>query len=98
MNAETGAGPGPSYFPLPGVPLTSEQRTAAQQAVDAASTAYTHDASTDVDERLRQELADRGVDAQDDWVAEVAHRLRSGHGVVLDPTLPGSLGGDNGGG
>lgn len=75
-------------------------RAVTQEAVDATSTAYTEDASTDVEERLRQEMSGRGLDVDDDeWLAEVGERIRSGHGVVFDdPDRPGSLGGDNGGG
>lgn len=82
-------------------PETAQQvRAVTQQAVDATSTAYTEDASTDVEQRLRREMSDRGLDVDDEeWIAEVGQRIRSGHGVVFDdPNLPGSLGGDNGGG
>jgi len=55
-----------------------------QEAVDAAATAYTGDAGVDVEQRVRQELADRGVEvADDDWLSELAHHLRSGHHVQV---------------
>jgi len=57
-----------------------------QAAVDATSTAYTADAGIDVEQRLRRELVAHGVEVDDDqWVAEVAHGIRSGHGVLIDP-------------
>jgi len=65
---------------------------ATQEAVDATSTAYTEDASVDVDARLREEMAKRGMEVDDDaWVADVAHRIRSGHHISFDD--PGSAGG-----
>jgi hypothetical protein len=69
-----------------------EVREAVQGAVDATATAYAQDASTDVDERLRAELLERGVDIDDDeWVAETARGIRSGHHVQVgapDPETP----------
>jgi hypothetical protein len=56
----------------------------AQEAVEAASTAYTEDAHVDVEERLRTELRERGVAAVDAAsVAELAHGIRSGHHVSV---------------
>ena len=64
---------------------TRQVQSATQAAVDATATAYTDDASVDVDKRLRSELSQRGLDVDDDaWLAEVAHRVRSGHHVVFD--------------
>jgi hypothetical protein len=64
---------------------TRQVQSATQAAVDATATAYTDDASVDVDMRLRSELSQRGLDVDDDhWLAEVAHRVRSGHHVVFD--------------
>lgn len=65
-------------------------RELTQQAIDATSTAYTHDAGINVEKRLRSELSTRGLEVDDDeWVAEAAHTIRSGHHVVLDTTDPG---------
>lgn len=87
------------------MPSQDETRAVVQEAVDATSTAYTEDASIDVAARLRQEIDDRGFEIDDTaWLEEVAHAIRSGHGVTVDATegsdetRPGSLGGDNGGG
>ncbi|HEY0891223.1 MAG TPA: hypothetical protein VGE38_16600 [Nocardioides sp.] len=83
-------------------PSTAQLRALSHEAIDATSTAYTEDAAVDVEQRLVAELADRGIEVDDDeWVRQVARAIRSGHGVQLDPpppTAPGSLGGDNGGG
>lgn len=89
---------------------SEDLREAVQAAVDAAATAYTEDAGTDVQRRLREELSRRGVDVDDDaWLAEAARNVRSGHHVTVGApperggatdreSAPGSLGGDNGGG
>lgn len=91
--------------------MTSERtdeddlRTATQQAVDATATAYTEDASIDLEDTLRREMAQRGMALDDDsWVREVVRAIRSGHHLSFEPvpadeepTTPGSLGGDNGG-
>ncbi len=87
----------------------AQLRAATQRAVDATATAYTEDASIDVEDTLRREMAQSGMALDDDaWVREVAQAVRSGHRVSFDdaqdgrpadeePTGPGSLGGDNGG-
>ncbi|MEV7428492.1 hypothetical protein AB0N29_02650 [Nocardioides sp. NPDC092400] len=91
----------------------AQLRVATQRAVDATATAYTEDASIDVEDTLRREMAQAGMALDDDrWVREVAHAVRSGHPVSFaeegadgptgapadeEPTSPGSLGGDNGG-
>ncbi|WP_435768864.1 hypothetical protein [Nocardioides sp. SYSU DS0651] len=68
-------------------------RAATQAAVDATATMYTTDAGLDVEQRLRIEMQDRGLDVDDDdWVAEVARRVRSGHDVRVG--LPGQEEGD----
>ncbi len=55
-----------------------------QEAVDATATAYTGDSSIDVTEHLRRELRSRGITDQDPaWVDDLAHRIRSGHSIVL---------------
>lgn len=65
-------------------------RRATQQAVDATSSAYTEDASIDIEQRLREEMEKRGVDLDDEqWVVEVARAIRSGHGVTFDREPPG---------
>ncbi|WP_435742447.1 hypothetical protein [Nocardioides sp. SYSU DS0663] len=82
-------------------PIDERQfRAATQQAVDATATAYTRDAEIDVEDHLRREMARAGLALDDDaWVREVARAVRSGHHVdFTEPTEPGSLGGDNGGG
>ena len=64
-----------------------------QDAVDATATDYTEDAGIDVEDTVRRELAQRGLAIDDDeWVAELAHYIRSGHPVEVgaDPAeLPG---------
>lgn len=60
----------------------AQVRSATQAAVDATATAYTEDAATDVEQRLRDELARRGLAVDDPaWLADVARRIRSGHHV-----------------
>jgi hypothetical protein len=55
-----------------------------QDAVDATATDYTEDASIDVEDTVRRELAQRGLAVDDDeWVAELAHHIRSGHPVEI---------------
>jgi hypothetical protein len=57
---------------------------ATQAAVDATATLYTEDAGLDVEQRLRMEMQERGLDVEDDpWITEVAHRIRSGHDVQV---------------
>lgn len=77
----------------------SQLRATTQQAVDATATAYTQDASIDVEDHLRREMAQAGMPLDDDgWVREVAQAIRSGHHVQFAaPEDPGSMGGDNGG-
>ena len=61
-------------------------QVAVQQAVNATATAYTEDAGLEVEGRLADELASRGVELDDDeWLSEAAHQIRSGHHVVVDP-------------
>lgn len=55
----------------------------AQEAIDTTSTAYTNDASIDVDERLAVELHSRGLRAETPALAAVAADIRSGHRVYL---------------
>jgi hypothetical protein len=56
----------------------------AQEAIDATATAYTNDADIDVDQHLRAQLSSRGIRAADEkWVAEAAHEIRSGHRVSV---------------
>lgn len=56
----------------------------AQEAIDATATAYTTDASIDVDEQLRVQLRARGIAASDEaTIAELAHGIRSGHHVSI---------------
>lgn len=55
-----------------------------QEAVDATATAYAGDGSIEVEDHLRHELSSRGITEQDpDWVRDLAHRIRSGHSIVL---------------
>jgi hypothetical protein len=57
-------------------------RATTQAAVDATATVYTQHAGTDVEQRLRMEMQDRGLAADDEaWIVEVARRIRSGHDV-----------------
>jgi len=62
----------------------------AQDAVDATAGLYTNDASIDVEEQLRVQLHARGIAASDESsLAELAHRIRSGHHVsVAEPDGP----------
>ena len=51
------------------------------------STAYTEDAHLDVEQRFRDEMEQRGYTVTDDeWVAELAHNIRSGHPIVVGRT------------
>ncbi|MDN4160459.1 hypothetical protein [Nocardioides abyssi] len=64
----------------------ADLRAATQQAVDAAATAYTEDASIDLEDTLRREMAQGGMALDDDaWVREVARAIRSGHHVSFAP-------------
>ncbi len=54
-----------------------------QEAIDATSTAYTNDATIDVEERLALEVRSRGVRADAGAIAGVAAASRSGHRVDL---------------
>ncbi|MFC5727898.1 MULTISPECIES: hypothetical protein [Nocardioides] len=57
-------------------------RAAIQAAVDATSSIYTEHAGTDVEQRLRIEMQDRGLKVVDEaWIVDVARRIRSGHDV-----------------
>ena len=63
--------------------------TLVQGAIDATATAYTEDADVDVEDRVRDELAERGLDVSDDeWLSELAHNIRSGHHVVVSTEPP----------
>jgi hypothetical protein len=54
----------------------------AQEAIDATATTYTNDAGIDVDEFLRVQLSSRGIRAvNEEWLAETAHQIRSGHEI-----------------
>ena len=64
-------------------------RRATEEAVEATSTAYTRDAATDVERRLRDEMGRRGIELDDEeWVVEVTRAIRSGHGISFDPEEP----------
>lgn len=57
-------------------------RAAVQAAVDATATIYAEHAGTDVEQRLRIEMQDRGLRVGDEtWILDVARRIRSGHDV-----------------
>ena len=63
-------------------------RAATQAAVDATSTSYAEHADTDVEQRLRMEMQQRGIEVDDEaWIVDVARRIRSGHDVRVG--LPG---------
>ncbi len=80
MSAPTG--PDPAADP-------AAVRTATQAAVDATASIYARHAGTDVEQRLRLEMLERGLAADDEaWVAEVARRIRSGHDVRVG--IPGN--------
>ena len=70
-----------------------ETRMRAQEAVDATATAYTEDPAVDVDSRLAEEVARRGLTVDAQWLAQMARGIRSGHHVLLDVPDPGSAGG-----
>ena len=56
----------------------------AQEAIDAAATTYTGDASVDVEQQLRAQLASRGIQAADEEsIAQIAQEIRSGHHVSV---------------
>ncbi len=76
--------------PSAGPPI-ERVRALTQEAVEATSTAYTEDAHVDVDARLREEMAGRGLPVEDGWVTHVAHGIRSGHHLSFED--PGSAGG-----
>lgn len=69
-----------------------ERLATTQRAVDATAAAYTGDAGLDVGRRLAEEMRSRGFAPGDAWLADVAHRIRSGHHVTFDAD-PGSTGG-----
>jgi hypothetical protein len=59
---------------------------ATQEAIDATSTAYAEDAHLDVEEHFRREMQKHGLTVADDkWIAELAHNIRSGHPVIIGP-------------
>jgi hypothetical protein len=65
-------------------PLGGRLQDLLQEAVDATASAYTEDASTDVEQHLAAELSGRGITAVDDgWLAEAAHQIRSGHHLEI---------------
>ncbi len=76
-------------FPHPDLwnDVTSEVVRATRAAIDATSSAYTADAGTDVDARLRTELEQRGVEVgSDEWLALQARLIREGRsGQPDDP-------------
>lgn len=73
------------------VPGGASVQDVAQEAVDAAASAYTEDAGIDVEERLRTELRARGLaPTEDGALGALARRIRSGHHVSLrEPDGPG---------
>jgi len=55
-----------------------------QSAVDDTATAYTEDAGLDVEAHFREEMEKHGVTvADDEWVADLAINIRSGHPIVV---------------
>jgi len=55
-----------------------------QAAVDATVDAYAEDAHLDVAAYFREQMEQRGFTVTDDqWVAELAHNIRSGHPVIV---------------
>ena len=55
-----------------------------QAAVDDTATAYTEDADLDVEAHFREEMEKHGITvADDEWVADLAVNIRSGHPVVV---------------
>ena len=63
--------------------LAARIEDVSQEAIDATATAYTDDATIDVEERLAVELRSRGVRADADALAAAAGEIRSGHRVHL---------------
>ena len=56
----------------------------AQEAIDATAMTYSNDASIDVEQHLRAQLAGRGVQAADEEsLGEIAHQIRSGQRVLV---------------
>jgi hypothetical protein len=69
--------------PSPGDENAHAQPDVVQEAIDATASAYTGDGDLDVEHELRLELSSRGIEPDGQWVAETAHRIRSGHRVVV---------------
>jgi hypothetical protein len=76
-------------FPFPELrnDVTPQVVEATQAAIDATATAYTEDARTDVEDRLRRELDRRDVEVgNEQWLAQQARLIREGRsGQVVDP-------------
>ena len=67
--------------------ISGQVLVAMQAAVDATSRAHREQGIPDVEERLRSELAGRGVDITDDeWLSDMGEQIRSSDAVILvDP-------------
>jgi hypothetical protein len=69
----------------------------AQEAIDATTTAYANDAGIHVERHLQDQLASRGLRADDEeLISELAHEIRSGSRVDVgrpDGTVDDGLGG-----
>ena len=63
-----------------------DEQAVTQAAVDATVDAYTEDAHLDVAAYFREQMEQRGFHVTDDeWVADLAHNIRSGHPVIIGP-------------
>ena len=79
-----------AHTTTPHSPDPEQLRAASEAAVAAVSTAYTRDASVDVADRLRAEMARAGFPLDDEaWVREVARSIRSGHSLTFEPEAAG---------
>ena len=60
-----------------------------QAAVDATASAYAKDASLPIEQRLRSELGQRGINVtSDEWLADQADVVRTGRPIrTTDPSL-----------
>jgi hypothetical protein len=68
----------------------------AQEALDATTTAYANDAGIHVERHLHDQLASRGLRADDELISELANEIRSGSRVDVgrpDGTVDDGFGG-----
>jgi len=63
-----------------------------QAAVDATASAYAKDANLPIEQRLRSELGQRGIDVtSDEWLADQADVVRTGRPIrTAGPSVEGT--------